>query len=139
MSVPVTALHTLRVLLQCEANLSGLQSDMRNNALTWRAAAVAQSPNVTTLAGWMNSAATEYQKRLGWITTAQADTGNWAKLSSMFALLGGTGTDFSNMVTPLTAVANQLGPAPKTTYAQIISACDQITSAIDAPLSLWPE
>ena len=139
MAVPVTALHILRLLLQADQNLSGLQRDMRNNATTWKAMAQAQSVPLPTLAQFMNDAATEYQKRLGWITTAQADTANWTKLSTMFATLGGTAADFNQTVNPLNAVANQLGPADKSTYAAIITACDQILAAINAPLSLWPE
>jgi hypothetical protein len=139
MAIPITQLHILRMLLQADQNLSGLQGDMRANAITWRAAAVAQSQPVAALAQWMNDAAGEYQKRLGWIATAQADAVIWPKLSSLWAMLGGTGADFTNMTTPLKAVADQLGPIAKGTYAQIIAACDQIIAAIPAPLSLWPE
>lgn len=139
MTIPVTQLHILRMLLQADQNLSGLQGDMRNNAITWRAAAQAQAQPAATLAQWMNDAAGEYQRRLGWISTAQADAVIWPKLSALWALLGGTGADFSNVTTPLKAVADQLGPIAKGTYPQIISACDQIIAAINAPLSLWPE
>jgi len=138
-TIPVTAVSILRVLLQMERNLSGLQNDMRNNALTWRTAAQAQSTPIATLAGFMNSAATAYQTRLGWVTGIQADATNWPRISAMFVVLGGTGQDFSDLMTPLTAVANQLGPATKNSYAQIIALCDQITAAVNAPLSLWPE
>lgn len=139
MAIPVTALHILRLLLQADQNLSGLQRDMRNNALSWKAAAQAQSVPVGALAQWMNDAATQYQTRLGWITTAQANTANWAALGTMFTKLGGSSADFNNTVNPLTAVANQLGPADKSSYAAINTACDQIIAAINAPLSLWPE
>lgn len=139
MAIPVTQLHILRLLLQADQNLSGLQGDMRNNALAWRSMAVAQSQPAATLALWMNDAAVQYQARLGWIATAQADAVIWPKLSALWALMGGTAADFNNVTTPLKAVADQLGPAVKTTYAQIIGVCDQITTAINAPLSLWPE
>jgi hypothetical protein len=139
MAIPVTAVHILRLLIQAEQNLSGLQRDMRNNALTWKVSAQAQSVPLATLASYMNDSATSYQQRLAWITTAQADTANWAKLGAMWNLIGGTAADFSDMLTPLNAVANQLGPAPKATYAAIIGICDQIIAAINAPLSLWPE
>lgn len=139
MTIPVTQLHILRMLLQADQNLSGLQGDMRNNAITWRALAVAQTQSVATLAQWMNDAATQYQTRLAWVTTVQADAVIWPKLAALWALLGGTNADFNNVTTPLKAVADQLGPAAKATYAQIIGVCDQITTAINAPLSLWPE
>lgn len=139
MAVPVTQLHILRVMLQADQNLSGLQKDMRTNAQTWLAMANGQSPDVTTLAGFMNSAAAEYQKRLGWVTTIQGDGTNWPKIQTMAATLGITGTDFSGVINPLTTVSNQLGPADKSTYAAIITACNSIIAAIPAPLSLWPE
>lgn len=139
MTIPVTQIHILRLLLQAERNLSQLQGDMRGNAIAWKAAATAQSQPVATLAQWMNDAAAQYQIRLGWLVTAQADAANWARLSAMWTLIGGTGADFTGMTTPLQAVADQLGPVAKGSYAQIIGACDQIIAAINAPLSLWPE
>lgn len=139
MTIPVTALHILRLMLQIEQNLSGLQRDMRNNALSWQATATAQSLPVATLAQYMNDAAASYQTRLSWLTTIEADAANWPKVSAMWALLGGTGADFSNLITPITAVATQLGPIDKSSYSAILSACSQIIAAINAPLSLWPE
>lgn len=139
MAIPVTQLHILRLLLQADQNLSSLQGGMRSNAVTWRAAAVAQSQPAATLAQWMNDSATAYQTRLAWVATAQADAVIWPKLSALWALLGGTAADFNSITTPLKAVADQLGLAAKTTYAQIITACDQIIAATPAPLSLWPE
>lgn len=139
MTIPVTALHVLRLLLQVDSNLSGLQADMRRNALDWKAKAAAQSQPVETLAQWMTDCAAEYQRRLGWITTAQADTTTWSALSAMWAKLGGTAADFNNIVSPMKSVADQLGPADKSNYSAITSVCDQITAAINAPLSLWPE
>lgn len=139
MAIPVTNLSILRLMLQIEQNLSGLQRDMRNNALSWKAAAQAQSTPAVTLTQYMNDAAASYQARLTWLTTLQADAVNWPRVGAMWATMGGTAQDFSDMMTPINAVANQLGPATKTTYAQIIGVCDQIVAAINAPLSLWPE
>lgn len=139
MAVPVTQLHILRVMLQADQNLSGLQKDMRQNAQTWLAMAQAQSPDMATLAGFMNSAAASYQTRLAWVSTIQADGTNWPKIQAMAALLGIVAADFSSVINPLTAVANQLGPADKSTFAAIITACNSIIAAIPAPLSLWPE
>lgn len=139
MAIPVTQLHILRLMLQIEQNLSGLQRDMRANAQGWLAAAQAQSIPQATLAQYMNDAAAAYQARLTWHTALQGDAVNWGKVGALWALIGGTASDFSNMMTPITAVANQLGPANKSTYAAIITACNQIITAINAPLSLWPE
>lgn len=139
MTIPVTNLHILRLMLQIEQNLSGLQRDIRNNAITWKAMAQAQTVPIATLATYLNEAAIAYQSRISWLSEMQADGANWPKLGAMWAMLGGTSEDFSNMTTPINAVANQLGPAAKATYAQVIGICDQITSAVNAPLSLWPE
>lgn len=139
MAIPTTALHILRVMLQAEQNLSGLQRDMRNNAVSWKASAQAQNIPVDTLAQYMNDAATAYQTRLAWLSTLQADSANWTKIGTMWALLGGTAADFSGIITPLAAVATQLGPIDKSSYASIITVCNQIITAINAPLSLWPE
>lgn len=139
MATPITAIHILRLLLQAEQNLSGLQRDMRRNAETWKAAAQAQSLPVGTLAANMNDAATAYQTRLQWLSNAQANTTLWSRLGAMWAALGGTDADFSGLVTPLQAVATQLGPAAKASYAQVIGICNQILAAVDAPPNLWPE
>lgn len=139
MAIQVTQLHILRILLQANQNLSQLQGDMRNNALTWRAVAISQSQPVETLAQWMRAAVAQYQTRLGWIFTVQADAEIWPKLSALWALLDGTAADFDNITTPLKVMADQLGTAPQTNYAQIIVLCDQVTNAIPAPPSLWPE
>jgi len=139
MAIGITQIHIYEVLRQCAYNIRGLQKDMRANATNWKAAATAQNVPIATLAAWMNSAATSYQTRLGWLTTLQADATNWPKVRNMFIAMGGSVADFTAMMTPLTAVANQLGPADKSTYAAIITACDQILTAVEAPFSLWPE
>jgi hypothetical protein len=139
MTVPTTAIHILRLLLQADQNLCGLQKDMRNNAIQWKDQAQAQAVPVLTLASFMDGAAVAYQTRLQWLDDAQANAPLWAELSAMWQMLGGTGQDFSDVTTPLRAVADQLGPAAKTTYAQIVGVCDQIIAAINAPVSLWPE
>lgn len=139
MAIPTTSLHILRVMLQAEQNLSGLQRDIRNNAISWRASAQAQNLPIETLAQYMNDAASEYQKRLAWVDALQAKTSAWNKMSTMWAALGGTGKDFSDIVTPMDAVATQLAAVGKASYDEIIAICDQIIAAINAPLSLWPE
>ena len=139
MATPITQLSILRLLLQIEQNLIGLQRDMRFNAAAWKAQAQAQSVPIATLQGFMNTSGPAYQTRLAWLPTLQADAVNWPKVSALYTAIGGTGAEFSALMTPLSAVANQLAPATKDTYAQIIAICDQILAAIDAPLSLWPE
>lgn len=145
MAIPNNEADTLRVLLQVGGMLSRLQRDIRNNALTWKSIAQANGVvgnttiSVEELAAMMNAAAVAYQTNLGHITTLQANTVEWDKLIVMWGILGGTAVSFQDKRTPLNAVANQLGPADKSSFAAIISACDQIIAAINAPLSLWPE
>jgi len=138
MAVPVTQIGILRVLLQVQSNLSGLQKNMRDNAQTWRTSALAQSIPIATLAGFMNSAAAAYQARLGWLPVLQVNP-EWPRIRDLYITIGGTVQEFNDMLTPLNAVADQLGLAPKASYAEIISVCDQIIAAINAPLTLWPE
>ncbi|MBK6414072.1 hypothetical protein [Sphingopyxis sp.] len=139
MSVPVTQLQILRLLLQVEKNLNGLQVDFRSNATTWKAQAQAQSLPVATLAGYMNDAATAYQARLGWVDTLRDNTTAWPMVRDLWLILGGTASDFADLMSPFKTVANSLGPADKSSYAKIVTICNQILAGIDAPLSLWPE
>lgn len=139
MAIPVTQVHMLRLLLQMERNLSGLQGDIRNNALAWAAAASAELTPAETLAEWMDAAAGEYEKRLTWMTDVQADAETASRLQAMWLLLGGTLDDVTAVTTPLRDMTDALKAAPKTSYAEILAICDQITGAINAPLSLWPE
>jgi len=139
MAIGVTQIHIRRVLRQCDIALTNMHRDMRNNAIAWKTAATAQTTPQATLAGWMNNAAAIYQSTLAQFTALQADAVNWPKVRDMFITQGGSVADFTAMMTPMTAVANQLGPADKSTYAAIITACNQILAAVEAPLSLWPE
>ncbi|HRF10954.1 MAG TPA: hypothetical protein PLR37_02290 [Candidatus Accumulibacter phosphatis] len=139
MAVPYTRLQALKLLLQIERNLNGLQFDFRANATTWKAAAQAQSIPRATLESQMNSAAAAYQERLGWLGTLQANGAVWSVVADLWTTIGGTGAEFNDLMTPFNAVANGLGPADKSTYAKIVTACNQILATIDAPPSLWPE
>jgi hypothetical protein len=139
MAIPTTAIHILRLLLQADQNLSGLQRDIRSNALAWSAAASAASIPQATLRQQILDAAASYNTRLGWIATAQANVPVWSALSSMWVILGGVAGDFAASVNPMQAVATQLLVADLSSYAAIITACASITTAINAPVSLWPE
>lgn len=139
MAVPVTQFQVLHLLLQIEQNINGLQRDVRANAAAWKASAQAQDVPVATLAQYLSDAARSYQARLGWLSALQADTGNWARVTSLWLILGGSVADFESLMTPFATIANLLGSADTSGYGQIMAVCDQILSAIDAPLSLWPE
>ena len=139
MTVPVTQLQVLRLLLQIEQNINGLQRDLHANALAWKVSAQRQDIPVATLAQYLIDAATSYQTRLGWLADVQADSILWARVASLWSILGGTVAEFESLLMPFAAMASLLVAADKSDYATITAVCDQILSAIDAPLSLWPE
>lgn len=138
--IPVTQLHILRVLLQADQHLTQLQRDMRNNAITWKTQAEGGTVPVELIAQHMNTAANTYQGRLTWVSDFQTNNPiEFPKVVAMWDKLGGQSGEFNDMINPMQTVANQLSPASKTTYAEIINICDLILGAINAPLSLWPE
>lgn len=139
MAVPVTQLQVLHLLLQIEQNINGLQRDVRANAAAWKASAQAQNVPVTTLAHYLNDAARSYQTRLGWLAVLQTDTVNWAKVAALWAILGGSASDFESLMTPFADVAHRIDGADTSGYGAIMAVCDEILSAIDTPPSLWPE
>lgn len=139
MAVPYTRLQALKLMLQIQQNLNGMQLDFRSNAAEWKAAAQGQTIPRATLEANMNSAAAAYQTRLSWLGVLQANNAIWPTVASLWTALGGTGQEFNDLMTPFNAVANGLGPADKSTYAKIVTACNQILATIDAPPSLWPE
>lgn len=139
MPIPVTQIHILRLLMQIDAQLGGLQRDMRRNAGVWRSAAVAQSVPQPTLAEWMTSAGNAYQNRLGTLTTLQSNAAIWNRVRDLYITLGGTAAEFTNIVNPMSAVASGLMTGDKSTYALIVAGCDQILTAINAPPNLWTE
>jgi hypothetical protein len=140
MTIPITNLNILRVLLQAERNLTGLQRNMRNNALRWKIMAEGESVPITVIAGFMDSAALAYKARLEWIDTFQDDNPvEFPRVVTMWNKLGGTAGEFGDVISPMETVANNLGSQTKTTYAELITICDFIIGEINAPLSLWPE
>lgn len=139
MSISTTKLHVLRLILQGVNNLVGLQRDMLNNAQSWSAMATAQNPPLATLQGYIRSAQAAYATRLAQIAAIQADATNWPLITAMWTQLGGTAADFTGIYTPLSTVTTQLGSADISSYAAIITGCNEIIAAVPAPVSIWPE
>lgn len=140
MPVPVTQVHILRLVMQIDTTLSNMQRSMRQNATTWKAQAQAQSVPRATLAQRMIDAGNSYLTLLNNITTLQANTTIWNRTRDMYVNnLGGLASDFSNFMTPLNTVATGLVNDDKSSYALIVTGCNQILSFIDAPPNLWPE
>lgn len=137
--IPRTNLHAGRLVDQIRQNLIGLQNDLRRNATTHKAMANAQSPNLATLQGFMTDAAASYLTRLVWIANLRADPVKRQALVDQLAKIGWTEPDITSVATALQTAAMTLSDAPKTTFAQIIAACDAVLAVVDAPDSLWPE
>ena len=139
MTITYTKFATFKVVNQLMSLLTGMQRDMRNNAITWGVMATNQSPDVATLAGYMTSAALSYQTLLGRVLTYKNSNPNWPAVTAMYTALGGDITEATTLYTQLKNVADQLAAASLTTYAQITTACNQITAAVQVADSLWPE
>jgi hypothetical protein len=139
MTIAVTNLHGARVLGQIQQNLIQLQNDMRNNAASHKAMAQAQSPDLATLQSFIDDCIVQYLKRLQWIIDLRNNVSKRAILLTMLGKIGWTEPDIVDVMTSLRNEAITLQNAPRTTYTQIITACDAVISAVNPPDSLWPE
>jgi len=139
MAIPLTNLHKGRVVEQIKQNLIGLQNDMRRNAQTHKAMALAQSPPLEVLQSFVSDCAFSYLNRSQWMIDLRANTTKRQRLIDILTLMGWTETDLTDVAAPLRQAALALQSAPRTTFAEIITACDAVLVSIDAPESLWPE
>ena len=139
MAITLTAIHKHRLISQIEQNLTGLQRDMHNNALTHKAMAQAQSPSLAELDNFVRDSALSYLTRLQWIIDLRANATRRQRLVDMLASVGWTETEIISYVSELRAAAIALRDAPRTTYTEIITACDQLLVVVELPESLWPE
>jgi hypothetical protein len=139
MPIPLTNLHKGRIVEQISQNLVGLQNDIRRNAQAHKSMALAQSPDLATLQSFISDCVAEYLKRCKWIIDLRADPSRKARLLDALTKYGWTEADIVDVLTPMRAAVITLRDAPRTTYAQIISACDAVIVAVEPPDSLWPE
>lgn len=139
MPITINSIGKRRLITQIEQNLTGLQRDMHNNALSHKANAQAQNVALATLQAWVGDAARAYLARLQWIITLRNDATRRQRLLDVLAAAGWAEQEVVDYVTALRNAAIALRDAPMTTYAQIISACDALLAAVDLPESLWPE
>lgn len=139
MAIPLTNLHKGRIVEQIQQNLVGLQNDIRLNAFAHKAMAQAQSPDLATLQKYVADCVAEYLKRFKWVIDLRADPVRKARLLDALTKYGWTEADIVDVVTPMRAAVIALRDAPRTTYAQIVSACDAVIAAVEPPDSLWPE
>ena len=139
MAIAITAIHKRRIITQIEQNLIGLQANMLDNAQTHRSQALVQNPALATLQGFVQSSAQSYLTRLQWVIDLRANPVKKQRLLDMLASVGWAEQEIIDLVQGLRQAAVALRDAPKTTYAEIIAACDAVIAAVDMPPSLWPE
>lgn len=139
MAIAITALHKWRVADQVQQNLIGLQRDMAENAVSHKAMATAQDPDLATLQTFVSDCAAEYLRRLQWVIDIRNNPTRRQRLLDILASFGWTEQEITDLVQGLRQAAVALRDASKTTYVEIITACDAVTSAVDMPDSLWPE
>lgn len=139
MAIPRTKLHNSRVADQIKSNIIQLQQDMVRNAQAHKAMAQAQSPPLVTLAQFVADTAASYLTRLQWVIDLQADPIRKARVITIIESWGWTEADITDVVVPLRQAAVALRDAPRTAFAQIITACDAMLASVGPPDSLWPE
>lgn len=137
--IRITKLHRQRVFEQVQQNLIGLQRDMATNARTHKAMAQAKSPDAATLRSFVADCATQYLRRLQWVIDLRSDPARRTRLVEAAVAYGWAESDLVDVVTDLRAAAIALRGAPRSTYAEIIAACDAVIATVDMPESLWPE
>lgn len=139
MAITVNFLDAFDVFLQIQQNLRGLQSDIRRNAISWKARAQAQSPPFAQLKQQVTDAAAAYGVRMQWVAELRADPVKRQRLLDMLSRLTIPEQDIIDKATDLNAVITQLQAANPQNYAQLITICDQIIAAVPARPNLWPE
>jgi uncharacterized protein YidB (DUF937 family) len=141
MATPVTSFHIKRLTNQIETNLHNLQVAMRTNAQFWKDHALATTATPEKLSEMMVDAAGRYLGNLQWILDALNHEGHGEAVCAMFTAQGFSETECEDLVNHLKQDALKLMDlaAHKTSYAEIISACDQVLADVDAVPSIWPE
>lgn len=135
----MTNLHRTRVVEQVITILRNVQKDMRRNATVHKQMAQAQTPDHQTLKTYVNDCAATYLQNLQLIIDRRGDAVKKQQMLDILTKMGWTESDIVDTLVPLRQAAIALRDAPRSTYAEIITACDNVLSAVDAPDSLWPE
>ncbi len=117
-----------------------MQRDMRDNAESWKIISTGETVPINEIANFMELSRATWQKRLDDINNFQTNEPiEFPKVVAMYEKLGGTTQDFNDTKSPLQTVVTQMQSAPKTTYAELITICDQIMATVDKPLTVWDE
>jgi hypothetical protein len=137
--IPYSPAHGVRLARQVIDNLVGLQRDMLTNAATHKGWAQTQATPLANLQQYVLDCALDYLRRLQWLIDLRNDPVKEPRLLDGLARWNITEADIVNIATPLRQAAVGLRDAPRTSYADIIAACDALTAFVDKPDSLWPE
>ena len=136
--IPANSYNLFDNVRQVSITLRHTQRDIHNHVRSWKNAARASTP-IPVISDVISAANKTFGENLAWISTLKSDKQNWPKIAAIFLVLGATDTDFHAVFDPLLDAVHQISAMDKSSYAAIISACDQILATINAPLSLWPE
>jgi hypothetical protein len=133
--VSTQSFDNFNLLVQFQQSTRNLAVSMRNNAQTHKSMAAAQVPSLSTLAGFVNTAAQSYLDIMSTMTTCTNN--NVPQTTAALQIIGATPTDLTNYMSTLQTAANNLKSASKTTYAQISAACDNLLTTVTAPAAIY--
>lgn len=131
----VQSFDNFNLLIQIMQATRNLARDMRSNAQIHVAMASAQSPDLETLAKYLNDCAANYLNIMAAATTWVQ--GNGPQTTAALGLIGATTADLSSYTAPLKTAAQNLQAADKSTYAAITAACNSLIAAVPAPASVF--
>lgn len=138
MAITLTDAHRKRMIEQASTGVLNLQESVRRNALTHKQWAVDQSLPLAELQQRINDTITAYESiraslRYFRDVVIPADPG-FLTVGDQLALtlqsVGVIGTEVADEIDVFAAM-------PRTSYAEIIVACDYLINNVDAPPSVW--
>jgi hypothetical protein len=137
--IPITKLHLARVFEQMQRNLINLQNDLRRNATAHKQMALAQSPDLVTLQTFINDGILQYLRRLKWVADHLSDVERKKSLLNYIAAFGIEEKDITDLSVALHSAVVVLSNTKRSTYTEIVEACDVLLASVNAPESLWAE
>jgi hypothetical protein len=112
---------------------------VRNNLIGFKTVAQAQAAPVEQLADQANKQADLVLDKVAKINAVVQDPAARAELDDGLQRAGYARADLAPRVIDLRDAAQALKAAPKTSYAELIAACDGFLTAIPPRRSFWPE
>lgn len=129
------AFDNLQLLLQLLQATRNLARDMVQNANTHIAMANAQNPSVAVLSSFVTDSAASYNRIAS--TAKTWVTNNNAQATAAVGLIGATLADLNTYTTPLQTAITNLLAADVSTYAAIITACNNVLATVPSPNSVF--